>query len=76
MTSETGSVEAEPSCQYSITFSCMQQIVAEGQSDRMASDMEARMKQRCVSEFLQAEKIAPANVHQHLLNVYGNQTAQ
>ena len=54
----------------------MQQIVAEGQSDRMASDMEARMKQRCVSEFLQAEKIAPANVHQHLLNVYGNQTAQ
>jgi hypothetical protein len=49
-------------------------MTAEGQSDKMASDMEVRMKQRCVIEFLQAEKIAPNDIHQRLLNVYGDQT--
>jgi len=34
-------------------------MTAEVQSDKMASDMEVRMKQRCVIEFLYAEKIAP-----------------
>jgi len=38
------------------------------------SDMEVRMKQRCVIEFLHAEKIAPNDIHRHLLNVYGDQT--
>ena len=32
------------------------QMVAEGQSDSMVSDIEAWMRQRCVSEFLYAEK--------------------
>jgi len=32
------------------------------------------MKQRCVIEFLHAEKIAPNDIHQRLLNVYGEQT--
>ena len=32
------------------------------------------MKQRCVTEFLHAEKIAPNDIHRHLLNVYGDQT--
>jgi len=49
-------------------------MTAEGQSDKMASDMEGRMKQRCVIEFLHAEKIAPNDIHRHLLNVYGDQT--
>ena len=40
----------------------------------MASDMEVRMKQRCVIEFLHAEKIAPNDIHRRLLNVYGDQT--
>ena len=41
----------------------------------MASDMEVRMKQRCVMEFLHVEKIAPScDIHQRLLNVYGDQT--
>jgi len=31
-------------------------MAAEGQSDKMASDMEARMKQRCGFEFLHTEK--------------------
>jgi len=36
--------------------------------------MEVRMKQRCVIEFLNAEKIAPNDIHRHLLNVCGAQT--
>ena len=42
--------------------------------DKMASDMEVRMKQRCIIEFLHAEKIAPYDIHGRLLNVYGDQT--
>ena len=34
----------------------MRQMTAEGQSDKMMSDMEVRKKQRCVIEFLHAEK--------------------
>jgi len=48
-------------------------MTAEGQSDKMASDMEVRMEQRCVIEFLQAGKIAPNDIHRRLLNVYGDQ---
>ena len=49
-------------------------MTAEGQSDKMASGMEVRMKQRCVTEFLHAEKIAPNDFHRRLLNVYADQT--
>ena len=49
-------------------------MTAEGQSDKMASDVEVRMKQRCVIEFLHAEKTAPNDIHRRLLNVYGDQT--
>ena len=49
-------------------------MAAEGQSDKMTSDMEVLMKQRCVIEFLHAEKIAPKDIHRRLLNVYGDQT--
>jgi len=49
-------------------------MTAEGHSDKMASDMEVRTKQKCVIEFLHAEKIAPNDIHRHLLNVYGDQT--
>ena len=49
-------------------------MIAKGQSDKMASDMEVCMKQRCVIEFLHAEKIAPNDIHQRLLNVYRDQT--
>ena len=52
----------------------MRQMTAEGQSDRMACDMEVCMKQRCVIEFLHAEKIAPSDIHWHLLDVYGDHT--
>jgi len=49
-------------------------MTAGGQSDKMAYDMEVRMKQRCVIEFLCEEKIAPNDIHRRLLNVYGDQT--
>ena len=53
-------------------FIAMQQVAAEGQSDKMASDTEVYMKcvteflhefHHCVTEFLHAEKMAPTNVH-------------
>jgi len=43
--------------------------------DRMTSDMEVHMKQRCAIEFLRVEKNAPSDIHQYLLNVYEDQTA-
>ena len=49
-------------------------MAAEGQSDRMMSDIEVRLKQRCVIEFLHVEKMAPIDIHRHLLNVHGDQT--
>ena len=52
----------------------MQQMAAEGQSDRMASDMELCMNLRCVMKFLHAEKAALINICVFLLNVYGEQT--
>ena len=38
-------------------------MAAEGQSDQMASDMDVQKKQRCVTEFLHREKIAPTDIH-------------
>jgi hypothetical protein len=38
---------------------CCCVTAAEGQSDKMASDMEVRTKQRCVIEFHHAEKLHP-----------------
>jgi hypothetical protein len=53
-----------------LQFVAVQQMSAEGQSDKMTSDMEVCMKQRSVTESLYAEKIAPSGIHQCLLNVY------
>ena len=49
-------------------------MAAEEQSDRIMSGMEACMIQRCVTEFLHVEKIAPTDICQFLLNIYGDQT--
>ena len=48
-------------------------MAAEGQSDRMASDMEVHVKQRCVIESLHVEKNAPVVIQHHLLNVCRDQ---
>jgi len=34
------------------------------------------MKQRRVTEFLHVEKITPIDIHQRLLNIYGDQTVE
>jgi len=49
-------------------------MAAEVHSDRTASDTELHKKQMCVTEVLHAEKMALTDTHQHLLNVYGDQT--
>ena len=49
-------------------------MAAEGESDKMASDMEVWMKPRCVTEFLHAEEVACIEVDQCLLNIYADQT--
>jgi hypothetical protein len=58
-----------------LNFVAMRQMTPEGQSYKMVCDMEVQMKQSCVIEFLNAEKIAPIDIHRRLLNVYG-QTKQ
>jgi len=50
----------------------MWQMAAEGQWDKIMSDMEMHMKQRYVIEFLHEENTAHACWC--LLNVYGDQT--
>ena len=52
----------------------MWQMAAEGQSDKMVSDLEVLRKQRRITEFLRVEKIAPVDIHWCLLNVYGDQS--
>jgi len=51
----------------------MIQTAAEGQSNKLDPDMEVCMKQTYDTEFLHMEKMGPINIHQCLLNVYGNQ---
>jgi len=56
-------VRTEPSQQHSITLVAVRQMAAAGQSDQMVSDVELLMKQRGVTEFLHAEKMAPSDIH-------------
>ena len=50
-------------------------MAAEGQSDRMVSDVEVGMKQRHVIKFFHAEKkMAPTDFHLQLLRVCRDQT--
>jgi len=37
----------------------VRQVAAEGQSDKMVPDVEVHVKQRCATEFIHAESIAP-----------------
>jgi len=49
-------------------------MAAEGQSDRIAFDMEVDLKKRCVVKFLHVEEMAPTDTYQCLLNIFGEQT--
>ena len=55
-------------------FVAVKQMAVEGQFDKMVSDMEVLMQQKCVTEFLGGEKMAPSGIHQCLLKVSGDQT--
>ena len=58
-------VEVKPSHQCPTTCCCVTDagVVAEGQSNRIASDVEVLMKQRCVTEFFHAEKVVPTDIN-------------
>lgn len=56
-------VEVEPSHQYSVPFGSVQQMATEGQSNRMVSEVEVHMKQRCVTKFLHVEKKMHIDIH-------------
>lgn len=61
-TSEANSSKAEdtePSCYIILQVVVVHQIEAEGQSDKIMSGMEMQMKQRCVIEQAQVEKMQP-----------------
>jgi len=45
-------VEVEPSHYIPLHVVAVQQMAAEGQSDKMITEMEVHMKQRCGTEFL------------------------
>ena len=51
-------------------------MAAEGQSDKIVSDVEVCMKQKCGTEFLCVgeKKMAPIDIYSCLVNVYGDQT--
>ena len=51
-------------------------MAADGQTDKMLSDVKVQMKQRCVIEFLHVEKVAYTDIHRCFLNVYGDHTGQ
>jgi len=51
----------------------MWKMVAEGQSETIASDIQVHVKQMCATEFLHVEKIVPTDINWCLLNVYGDQ---
>lgn len=49
-------------------------MAVDGQSDKMSPDTEVWMKQRGVIVFYE-KKMTPTDIHQHLQNVYGDQSA-
>jgi len=49
-------------------------MAAEGQCDKMVSDMEVHTKKWYVTKFLHLEKMAPTDIQCHLLNAYRDQT--
>lgn len=54
-------------------FSILLQTAAEWYSGKILSNMKEYMKQRCLIEF-HHEKILPTGIHEHLLNIYRDQT--
>ena len=77
MMSEVGvgdmAVQVEPPHQYPITC-CLVTDGSRGAVWKIASDMEVCVIQRCGTEALHVEKIAPTDINCHLFNVCKDQT--
>lgn len=56
------SAESEPSLSILLHSVVVQQIAAEGKSDKMTSDVDEHVNQMCGIEFLDAEKIALTDI--------------
>lgn len=54
----------------------MQQMIAEGRSDKMASDVELGTKKSCVIEFHHVKEMAPVDISWLLLNAFEDQTVE
>jgi hypothetical protein len=57
-----------------LSFVAGQEREAEEHSDKMVHEKKVCVKQWRVNDFLHEEKIAPAHIHRHLLNVYRDKT--
>ena len=55
-------------------FVAMWQMGAEGQSEKLVSDMVESVKHMCGNEFLHTENMSAINIQWCLLNIYGEQT--
>jgi len=66
-------IEAESS--HTLHFVAVPERAREGQSDKMASDLEVRLKQKCVTEFLHGGTITPTDIHLCSLSISEDQTA-
>jgi len=49
-------------------------MAAEGQPDKLVSDVEVCVTESCVTEFLHVKKIAPIDIYPPFLNRYLDQT--
>jgi len=57
------------------THSTMLLLCDRWHSDKMMSDMEVCMRERCGTEFFHGEKMAPIDTRRHLMSIHGDQTA-
>ena len=53
---------SNPPTSIPLHFVALELVAAEGQSDKMESDMKARGRSRCATEFLHEEKMAPIDI--------------
>jgi len=66
-------VQVEPSHQYPITFCCQVTDGSRGALWHNTIWHGSACEEKCATEFLHAEKMAPTDIHWHLLNVCRDQ---
>lgn len=66
----SAAIEFEPSLQYPINLTTMQNVTIEQQSNKMTSDLNMPMKQKTVVKFLRTGKIQTIDINRYLSNFY------